>query len=776
MERKRSSIIAAVVGLALLTLLALVFGLRGGAIEDILPGVGGLGGVFGDPGAEVGADSIATTPPNAPSNLGAYLTAVYDVVITWNDNSVDEDGFVVTHLRVDQPEPPRRVAISGRDAVSDIDQYTTCGATYRYIVASFNEAGESPAQECWDIAISECPSIEELTLGETEEFDFLTRQRNPAEGGDFGVLTIDGGAVFATAGNPNDGISSAGQLGDTPLYEVNLLTSSGFSSGNTPVVPGSTYVAKARRAGDYVVFRVNSVAQASPVQVNLSWFYYDATGKIIAEPCDIADAGITPSPICPDGVCDLGENIENCPGDCGPGCVLGDGVLNLGETCDGAGDCAPEEICSPISCTCGREVNGCEVELPPEVLVVSRMPEDGDGEGDDETTIRELALPTGLDPLQLKEMMTGGGSPCITDEDCPLPGTACDPATCSCDQYACQDFLEAVPELRGELVAANPAIFLCLDDSDCSVLAALGDASCNSDTCTCEGEYTCQSILEAVPELRGELVSTSPPVFACLDDSDCQFLESTCDVATCSCNFTCQGVVKDLGLEGAYQDDFDAYACLEDANCPGSMTCADDTCLCSCPQGTDGCTSNDACEIGNICHNCSCVPTLGCPLGSDGCTSDQQCQGEPGGPPAFCNEETCDCETSACPADSPCFVNGVDCTPDGGGAGICRNCECVPESACPAGVECADDTECVTYDVYNCLYDHTDGLWHYCVGMRCTNAAGVTVLDDCISEYYTSPVWMPFCNNPFGNGDGDGDSDGGDGEPPSCPDPGGPAC
>jgi hypothetical protein len=236
--------------------------------------------------------------------------------------------------------------------------------------------------------------------------------------------------------------------------------------------------------------------------------------------------------------------------------------------------------------------------------------------------------------------------------------------------------------------------------------------------------------------------------------------------------------------------------------CAEGLSCTDD-CLCGsivkvpvCGDGIvdqgESCDGNDLgeCAEGLIC-------TKDCLCGSEviKCGNNQVDSGEQCDPPGevctlasgmttvYCALDcTCVHETELCgngqlEPHEQCDVSaGVFCGPtEGCDSGHCQCYEIPvepgepPEASPPQGDVCAaPGTTVETFEVFNCLYDSADGLWHYCEGMRCTDAAGVVVFDGCVSEYVTSPVWMPFCDNPFGNGDGDGD--GGDGGPPSCRD------
>jgi hypothetical protein len=80
-----------------------------------------------------------TTPPGAPSNLSATL-AGEQVVLNWESNSTNEDGFAVEQST--DGASFVQIATTGRGVTSYVDMPSQPG-TYYYRVRAFNAAGES---------------------------------------------------------------------------------------------------------------------------------------------------------------------------------------------------------------------------------------------------------------------------------------------------------------------------------------------------------------------------------------------------------------------------------------------------------------------------------------------------------------------------------------------------------------------------------------------------------------------------------------------------------
>lgn len=253
--------------------------------------------------------AISDGRPNAPGNLGANHQALWDVDVSWADNSDDEDGFRVYRQRLDLPTPLLMEGETGPDAGLFRDSDTLCGATYRYIVASYNEIGESPASACWEITLPPCSAeqVVEMGIGAENGYDFLAR--GPATPGDFYLgFNADSALTILSDQEGQKGVMDLGFLGDWPLNRVDLPRDQTYSTEPVPVLLGHTYAALARDGMSVVVFRVEELGSAVRLRA-LVWRDLDL---IKSEACS-GDPG---------NLVFTGGDIPGDP------CISGDGVCN----------------------------------------------------------------------------------------------------------------------------------------------------------------------------------------------------------------------------------------------------------------------------------------------------------------------------------------------------------------------------------------------------------------------------------------------------------------
>ena len=71
------------------------------------------------------------------------LSYCADVNLTWEDNSTDEDGFVVERALASDPTAFAEVARVGVDVVTYKDAGLPQGTTFLYRVKAYNQAGDS---------------------------------------------------------------------------------------------------------------------------------------------------------------------------------------------------------------------------------------------------------------------------------------------------------------------------------------------------------------------------------------------------------------------------------------------------------------------------------------------------------------------------------------------------------------------------------------------------------------------------------------------------------
>lgn len=205
--------------------------------------------------------------PAPPSAIEAVEIAVFDVPLSWQDNSDNEDGFNVYRRRLDILEAPVSVGSTGVDETAFLDQETLCGATYQYIVASFNEAGESPATECWVITLPPCPQprLMRLALGKEYGRNFLTGALG--QQADF-YLTVGptGKFMFAADQEGQQGLIDLGNVGEMPLDQVNLPQEPVWQREEVAAVPGHTYAALARDGESVIVFTLSELGNPSVLE------------------------------------------------------------------------------------------------------------------------------------------------------------------------------------------------------------------------------------------------------------------------------------------------------------------------------------------------------------------------------------------------------------------------------------------------------------------------------------------------------------------------------
>jgi phosphodiesterase/alkaline phosphatase D-like protein len=87
------------------------------------------------------AGSTASDAPEAPSNLFAFTLSSTEVLLNWEDNSEDEDGFYI-YRRTGQAEFAR-VATVGADITQYIDANLTPLTAYLYRITAFKGSSES---------------------------------------------------------------------------------------------------------------------------------------------------------------------------------------------------------------------------------------------------------------------------------------------------------------------------------------------------------------------------------------------------------------------------------------------------------------------------------------------------------------------------------------------------------------------------------------------------------------------------------------------------------
>ncbi len=108
------------------------------------------------------APGPAATPPNRPTSLVATIVYKKAVALTWNDNSTNEDSFIVERCMIQTANNKNKdagcwfveVAVLGSNITSCLD-VPHKKATLRYRVKARNGTGESPYSETLEVDFKE---------------------------------------------------------------------------------------------------------------------------------------------------------------------------------------------------------------------------------------------------------------------------------------------------------------------------------------------------------------------------------------------------------------------------------------------------------------------------------------------------------------------------------------------------------------------------------------------------------------------------------------------
>ena len=85
---------------------------------------------------------VGGKPPMAPSNLYARLENTYNIILSWDDNSDDELGFIIFRKKYLRGSYSI-IATLDKDTTSYIDSNLEGTANYYYMVIAYNHAGNS---------------------------------------------------------------------------------------------------------------------------------------------------------------------------------------------------------------------------------------------------------------------------------------------------------------------------------------------------------------------------------------------------------------------------------------------------------------------------------------------------------------------------------------------------------------------------------------------------------------------------------------------------------
>ncbi len=269
------------------------------------------------------------TAPAAPDSLAADHIPVFDVTVTWQDNSSNEDGFRVYRQRVDIPDLLTLIGEVGVDTTIFRDSGTLCGATYQYIIASFNEVGESPATACWQITLPPCREIASASLAGGAENALNAAAGTVGADGDF-YLDFSTGVVQLKADLEGQvGLIDLGPGDESLLYTLPLPDTLSFVRDGIPIQPGNMYAAGMRGSGDLVLFVVDILSSTVGLRYTI-WPNQDLINV---------------------GECTPGFNLLTGGGP-GTPCITGD------------------DVCNPLCVTVPEEYRDVPVgDVPPEQVI-----------------------------------------------------------------------------------------------------------------------------------------------------------------------------------------------------------------------------------------------------------------------------------------------------------------------------------------------------------------------------------------------------------------------
>ncbi len=366
------------------------------------------------------------------------------------------------------------------------------------------------------------------------------------------------------------------------------------------------------------------VCAADPFCCETAW---DSVCVNLAEA--ICGLDCTGGPVCGDGLCELGEDCETCPEDCGecpPPPVCGDGFCEPGESCDtcpaDCGECGGD--CAHNPCDAGEPLDPLCSDCVNDVCAVDEF---CCNETWDSVCVGLAEEVCGLD--------CGGGPACgdgvcDIDEDCetcPADCGECPPPPPECGDGVCDinEDCETCPADCGECPPPPPECGdgVCDIDEDCETCPAdcgecpppppeCGDGVCDigEDCETCPADC---GECPPPPPCEHELCDTGGPLDPACDSCAadvCAADPFCCDVAW---DGICVGLAEDLcGLDcGPAGPECGDGTCEAGESC---LTCSTD--CGECPpcehdicetggallNGCDFCTPN-VCKIDSFCCN-----------------------------------------------------------------------------------------------------------------------------------------------------------------------------
>ncbi len=565
------------------------------------------------------------SPPDPPGDPSAEHVPIFDVLLSWVDHSNNEDGFHIYRRRVDIPEPPEQIGETGPDETSFLDGTVFCGATYQYIIASFNAAGESPTEVCWQVKMPPCPPTYDASLGDGPDqgFNFLTADQGP--GGDLYLALLGGEGSFLADQDGQLGLLDLGDQGETPLTHVPLPPDPVYARDGVPATLGFFYVALARDGMHLIPFSLEQLGDTA----ELFYTIWSPGAVVEMGPCE--GGGSSTSQYQPGGPCVTGDDV------CDPTCVPPDdsqiGTRVPQQQPGMPGDCAQYLNDLDAYMDCIYQSAQATAYLTSPVAF---------------TTVAIAVQPTYTD-----RDYDCADDPCVDGDD------ICNPI--------CEAGANIPPGAMHECYGNDNFQYCCTDwnldqaisDYECYPIV---DPDCPDDPCV-DGDDICEPGCETGGDIPGQIPQE------CIDQDGDGYVDLCCADWDGNGQFAGDNECYPV-LDDDCHDDGDGDGCpcgdgicdptCENNNtCPKDCPCIDDG-VCSPTEGSncDDCDDGDGCVCGDGICDPACENTDNCP---------QDCQ---------------------CTDDGVCGPGeGANCRDCGDTAGGCGN-PCADSSQCAAGLSC----------------------------------------------------------------------------------------
>ncbi len=239
------------------------------------------------PSPSAAPNLAAEVLPDPPSNITGQSAAIFNIPVQWQDNSDNEDGFRVYREGSDEPGVRKLVGETSANTPTFLDTETSCSVVYQYTIASYNEAGESPATECWQIALPPCPIPQPLSLP-----GGLAAGREAL--GAFYWVNEDGPVLKADQVG-QIGLIDLGDIGGTPLHAVNVPPGANYQPDGVPAVEGHSYLAQMGDGVGVIVFTITGLASDA---LEIEYIIYHPDEAILSacgEPTPTSTSTATPT-------------------------------------------------------------------------------------------------------------------------------------------------------------------------------------------------------------------------------------------------------------------------------------------------------------------------------------------------------------------------------------------------------------------------------------------------------------------------------------------------